>query len=97
MNTDDRIQREIRRRAFERMDILEQQTACAQATRDTIDALEQVTGLPRLDLEKMAGEVSASFAADDDEFFSINDQLIISASMIISMLVITWLMILGIR
>ena len=97
MNTDDRIQREIRKRAFDRMDSLARQTASAQHTQDTIDALEQVTGLARSELESIAGEVTASFTADKDDFFSVRDQLIISVSTFIPLLITIWLMVLWIR
>lgn len=96
MTTGDRIQREIRKRAFDRRDLLEQQTADAQHTQYTLDALAQVTGLSRLELERIAGEVTASFAADRDDFFSIKHQLILSGSAIIPVLVITWLLVLWI-
>ena len=97
MNIDDQIQREIRKRAFKRMDILERQTASAECTQYTIDALEHVTGLSRLELESIAREVSASFAADNDGFFSIKDQLIISGSTLLPVLIIIWLILLWVR
>ena len=97
MNTGDRIQREIRKRAFDRMDSFARQTASAQHTQDTIDALEQVTGLARSELESIAGEVTASFTADKDDFFSVRDQLIISVSTFIPLLITIWLMVLWIR
>ena len=97
MNIDDRIQREIRKRAFDRRDSLQQQSASAQCTQHTIAALEQVTGLSRLELESIAGEVSASFAADYDNFFSFKDQLIISGSTFITALIVIWLMMMWLR
>jgi hypothetical protein len=97
MNLDDRKQREIRKRAFKRRDSLEQQTASARYTQNTIDALEQVTGLSRLELESIAGEVSASFAADYDDFFSIKDQLIISGLTFIPALIVIRLMMMWLR
>jgi hypothetical protein len=96
MYPDDRIQREIRRRAFDRKDLLEQQTTAAQFTQYTIDALEQVTGLPRIELERIASEVSTSFRADEDDFFGIKDQLIIAGSAFIPVLMFFWLMMLWI-
>jgi hypothetical protein len=88
MKRDDRIQREIRRRAFDRMDLLARQKADALHTRHTIDALEQVTGLARPELERIAGEVSALFAADGDNFFSIKDQLIVSGAVSVPVLIL---------
>jgi AraC-like DNA-binding protein len=97
MTTGDRIQREIRKRAFDRRELLEQQTADAQHTQYTLDALAQVTGLSRLELERIAGEVTASFAADHDDFFSIKHQLILSGAAFVPILAITWLLVLWIR
>ena len=73
---EDKIQAEIRRRAFERADILQETLRCKQNTRFTLDALQTVTGLPRNDLETIAGEVHRSYAAGQDNFFSIRQQLI---------------------
>ena len=91
MNLDDRIQREIRSLAFDRMDLLQRQSASAQLTQHTIDALEQVTGLSRLELETIAGQVNAVFKAENDDFFSIKDQLVISAAVFIPALIFIWL------
>ena len=93
MKRDDRIQREIRRRAFDRMDLLARQKADALHTRHTIDALEQVTGLARLELESIAGEIKALSAADEDSFFSIKDQLIVSGAVFVPVLILIWLMV----
>jgi len=97
MRTGDRIQREIRKRAFDRRDSFARQAECAQHTQDTIYALEQVTGLSRSELEHIAGEVITSFTADEDDFFSVRDQLIISGSAFIPLLIVIWLMVVWIR
>ena len=52
------IQKEIRRRAFLRSDTLISENDNLQATKNTLDALEDVTGLPRTELESIADEVS---------------------------------------
>ena len=93
MKRNDRIQREIRRRAFDRMDFLARQKANALNTRHTIDALQQVTGLARPELESIAGEVSTQFAADGDNFFSIKDQLFVSGAVSVPVLVLILLMV----
>ena len=93
MKRDDRIQREIRRRAFDRMDLLARQKENALHTRHTINALEQVTGLARPELESIAGEVSAQFAADGDNFLSIKDQLIVSGAVSVPVLILILLMV----
>lgn len=73
----DKIQAEIRRRAFEHADILQKQLRRKQDTRFTLDALQTVTGLPRNELETMAEEVHRSYEAEKDNFFSIRQQLIV--------------------
>ena len=93
MKRKDRIQREIRRRAFDRMDFLARQKANALHIRHTIDALQQVTGLARPELESIAGEVSTQFAADGDNFFSIKDQLFVSGAVSVPVLVLILLMV----
>jgi len=92
MNIDDRIQREIRRRAFERADFQQQKSASRQYTRHTLEALESVTGLARPELEAIAAEVSASYAAGSDNFFSIRHQLILAASAIVPLLALVGLL-----
>jgi len=91
MNTAEKIQREIRRRAFVRADLHEQQAAGQQYTRYTIDALEEVTGLPRLELETIANEVRASFGTGEKEFFSIKNQIFMVGSALIPLFILIWL------
>jgi hypothetical protein len=90
MNIDDRIQREIRRRAFERADFHQHRSASRQYTQHTLEALESVTGLPRLELEAIAAEVSASYEAGSDDFFSIRQQLILAGSAIVPLIALVW-------
>jgi AraC-like DNA-binding protein len=97
MNTGDRIRREIRNRAFRQRDFLEQQAAEAQCTRYTLDALAQVTGLSRSELERIAAEVTASFAGDHDGFFSVKHQLILLGSVFVPALAAAWSLLLWIR
>lgn len=97
MRTGDRIQREIRKRAFDRRDSLARQADRAQRTQATIDALEQVTGLSRSELERIAGEVAVSFKPDKDDFFSVRRQLILTGFTVIPLLIAIWLMMLWIR
>lgn len=97
MRTGDRIQREIRKRAFDRRDSLARQADWAQHTQATIDALEQVTGLSRSELERIAGEVAVSFKADKDDFFSVGNQLILTGFTVIPLVIAVWVMVLWIR
>ena len=90
MKIDDRIQWEIRRRAFERADFHERRAALMQSTQHTIDAVASVTGLSRPELESIAAEVSASYEAGADKFFSIRQQLILAGSAVVPLIVLVW-------
>jgi hypothetical protein len=91
MSTLEKIQREIRRRALDRADLHHQETADRQYTRYTIDALEEVTGLPRLELETIANEVRASYGTNEDVFFSIRNQIIMVGSALVPLIILAWL------
>jgi hypothetical protein len=73
-NTKESIQQEIRRRAFERFDHLQEKKVTLQNSRHTLDALQEVTGLPRGELETIAEEVRCSIEAYEEKFFSVKNQ-----------------------
>ena len=73
-----RIQKEIRRRAFERADFLQQEKQNRQKTEYTLDALQEVTGLPRAHLESIADEVNRSRQMMQDDLFSIKNQFLMT-------------------
>ena len=73
-NTKKSIQQEIRRRAFERFDYLQEEKVNLQNSRHTLDALQEVTGLPRGELETIAEEVRCSIEAYEEKFFSVKNQ-----------------------
>jgi hypothetical protein len=75
-NTKESIQQEIRRRAFERFDLLQEKKVNMQSSKHTLDALQDVTGLPRMELETIAEEVRNSFETYQENFFSIKNQMI---------------------
>ena len=77
-----KILREIRRRALERSDRLQQKTQKWQAIQHTLDALHQVTGLPRHELEVIADEASLSFEVSREEFFSVKNQILMASSIL---------------
>ena len=79
MRTEEKIQKEIRRRAFDRAELYKQADAGRRYTRFTIGALEEVTGLPRVELEAIAAGVRASHGKVEEGFFSIKNQLLIAA------------------
>ena len=75
------IQNEIRKRAFERADTLRQEKQILQKTQYTLDALQDVTGLPRPDLESIAEDVRRSRQMTRDDFFSIKNQILMTFSL----------------
>ena len=73
-----KIRKEIRKRAFERADILRQEKQNLQGSEYTLDALQDVTGLPRSDLESIALFVRLSRQMTHDGFFSIKNQILMT-------------------
>lgn len=73
-----KIQKEIRKRAFERADDLRQEKQSLQKTEYTLDALQEVTGLPRPDLESIAEDVRLSRQMTRNDFFSIKNQILMT-------------------
>ena len=76
-----KIQKEIRKRAFERADTLRQEKQSLQKTEYTLAALQEVTGLPRPDLESIAEDVRFSRQMTRDDFFSIKNQILMTFSL----------------
>jgi len=74
-NRENEIVKEIRRRAFARSDGVHQEHDIAQAVDYTLVALEEVTGLARIELETIASEVQYAVEPYDRDFFSIKNQI----------------------
>ena len=72
------IRKVIRKRAFECADILRQEKQNLQMTKYTLDALQDVTGLPRAHLESIADDVRLSRQITHDDFFSIKNQILMT-------------------
>jgi hypothetical protein len=91
---EEEIQEEIRRRALEKAGSLQKENQKLLHTQDTLDALEEVTGLPRAELEKIAKEVRSSH--DQDHFFSIKRQIlltiILGLALLSAVIVVVWLL-----
>ena len=87
------MQKEIRKRAFLRFDALLQENEYLQATNHTLDALEDVTGLPRTELETLASEVRYAFTPYDTDFFSIKNQLLTVLGSFGILIVLFWLLV----
>jgi hypothetical protein len=73
-----KIQKQIRKRAFRRADILRQERQDEQKIQHTLDALQEVTGLHRPELESIANEVRRSVQMTRDDFFSIKNQILMT-------------------
>ena len=76
----ERIKKEIRRRAFEQSDRRQQESQNLQGVEHTLDALHEVTGLPRPQLKTIANEAMLSFNLRTEKFFSIKNQILIVSS-----------------
>ena len=72
------VQKAIRRRALERADALRQKRQLQQNTQRTLDALQEVTGLQRTELESIAEAVTLSLRMRYDDFFSVKNQILIT-------------------
>jgi len=95
-NTKESIQKEIRRRAFERFDYLQEEKVNLQNFRYTLDALQEVTGLPRVELETIAEEVRCSFEAYEEKFFSVKNQMVMVFGSFGILIILLWLVIIWI-
>jgi hypothetical protein len=87
-----KIQKEIRRRALDRAHLLRQEKQNLQQTKYTLDALEEVTGLPQSDLESIADEVRFSHQMTHDDFFSIKNQILMTLGVSSLILILGWFM-----
>jgi hypothetical protein len=87
-----KIQREIRKRAFKRSDRLRQHEQISVDSQHTLEALKEVTGLPRPELRAIARDVRLSFEVRKDEFFSIRNQILISIAISGFVIILGWLL-----
>ena len=76
----EKIKKEIRRRTFEQADRLQQERQNLQDVQHTLDALHEVTGLPRPELRTIADAAILSFDVHHEKFFSIKNQILIVSS-----------------
>ena len=76
MNKDEKILEEIRRQAFIRARQKDRQDEVRQRRRDTLDALQELTGLPRHELKAIAAAVSPNCEREEEGFFSIKNQFL---------------------
>ena len=79
-----KIQEEIVRRALKLAETNEQESSNQIQTQCTIDALQELAGLPRAELEKIADEVRESYTQEKDNFLSIKNQIIITIIIVLA-------------
>jgi hypothetical protein len=92
----DKLQKEIRKRAFQRRDFLRQKKEKIQTTQYTLDALQDVLGLPREELESVANEVKYSSEPYENDFFSIKNQFLMVLGPFGCLIFLIWMLILWI-
>lgn len=82
MNKEEKILEEIRRQTFIRANEYVREEEAKQDTRYTLDALQELTGLPRHELENIAATVGTVYEPEEDSFFSVKNQfLVVSAGL----------------
>ena len=87
-----KIQKEIRRRAFEQADAWQAEKLQSQRTKHTLDALHEVTGLPQPQLESIADEITLSLQVTNERFFSIKNQILMTLSISGFIMILSWCM-----
>ena len=88
----EKIKKEIRRRAFEQSDRLQQERQNLQDVQHTLDALHEVTGLPRPELKTIANEAMLAYEVRAEKFFSIQNQILIASSAFSCVVILAWLL-----
>lgn len=87
-----KLQKKIRTKALQHSEKLRLKKIRLQNTNHTLDALHQVTGLPRRELKAIADDVSRSFEVSREEFFSIRNQLLATMGVTGLVIISGWLL-----
>ena len=80
MNKEEKILKEIRRRAFILADRRCREEKNRQDTLHTLNALQEITAVPRQALEAIAADVWALFDPAQKKFFSVKGQFLMVSS-----------------
>jgi hypothetical protein len=80
MNNEEDILKEIRRQALIHADQRCREAQNRLNLRYTLDALQEVTNLPRRELEAIAADVRAFYEPEDKDFFSVKSQFMMVSS-----------------
>ena len=90
MNTEDKILKEIRRQAFIRAGQYCREAEYRQDTQHTLDALQELTDLPRRELEAIAADVRAIHEPEEKDFFSVKNQFMMVSSGLALIVLFLW-------
>jgi hypothetical protein len=80
MDKEEKILLEIRRQAVIRADQCRREAQNRQDTQYTLDALQELTKLPRRELEAIAADVRAIYKPEDKNYFSVKSQFMMVSS-----------------
>ena len=78
-----KIRSEIKRRVIERSAFVQREKDTLLDTQYTLEALHELTGLPLSEIEKIAKEVRESFPLDQEDVFSIRNQVLAVALLVL--------------
>ena len=90
---EEKLKKEIRKRAFERRDRLRHEKQRRQDIQHNLDALYEVTELPRSELEAIARDARLSCMCHDEDFFSIKNQVLVACGIFGFVIILVWLFI----
>ncbi len=90
MNLEEKILQEIRRQAFVRFHQGRREVESRQDTRYTLDVLQELTGLPRRELETIAADVRAFYETGERDFFSVKSQFLMVSTALALIGLSTW-------
>jgi hypothetical protein len=90
MNNEGEILKEIRRQAFIQADQRSREAQNRQDIRHTFDALQELTQLPRRELEAIAADVRAIHESEEKDFFSVKNQFMMVSSGLALICLLFW-------
>lgn len=76
LNRNDKILKMIRTQAVMRAELHRREESSRQDLRLTLEALQELTGLPRPELEAIAANVTAAYEPQERDFFSVKNQFL---------------------
>ena len=93
MNRQEKVLHEIRRQAIIRADQCRREEDLTQETSYTLDALQELTGLSRRELDAIAANVKVCYHPEEREFFSVKNQLWMVCSSLVLIGSLVWFLI----